>query len=131
MLLYVLVLGPAAEELMFRGAIFDRLYLAFPFHIANFLQAVLFAVYHKNLIQGLYAFFFGLLLGVLHHTGGSIWNNILAHMLFNATNYLMPVLYTQAMKRGAVVLILLEVICFSGFFYVVLDLHKSMKTKEK
>ena len=127
MFVYTLVLGPVAEELMFRGAIFDRLYLAFPFHIANFLQAALFAVYHRNLIQGIYAFLFGLLLGLIHHTGGSIWNNILAHILFNVTNFLVPVLYRMTAEKSMVWLALMAAACFAGFFYGAVGLVKEAK----
>ena len=130
MFLYTLVLGPVAEELIFRGAIFDRLYLAFPFHIANFLQAALFAVYHRNLVQGMYAFLFGLLLGMIHHTGGSIWNNILAHVLFNVTNFLVPVLYRMTAERSVALLFLLATLCFGGFFYGTAGLVREVRQKE-
>ena len=36
-----------------------------------------------NLIQGVYAFIMGILMGYLYERGGSIFNNILYHMLFN------------------------------------------------
>lgn len=87
--LYVLLLGPVAEELIFRGAIMDRLHLAFPFWLANILQAALFALYHMNLIQGLYAFCMGLVFGLLREAMGSIFCNMCAHILFNSTNYLL------------------------------------------
>lgn len=116
MFLYVLLLGPVAEELIFRGVLFDRLYLACPFYIANFIQAALFGIYHRNLIQGIYAFCFGLLLGLLHQTGGSILNNILAHIVFNVTNFLVPVLYRgiAGIYGGSGLLVL---VCLFGLFY--------------
>lgn len=86
---YVLLLGPIAEELIFRGAIMDQLHLAFPFWLANILQAALFALYHMNLIQGLYAFCIGLAFGLLREAMGSIFCNMCAHILFNTTNYLL------------------------------------------
>lgn len=88
-LLYALLFGPIAEELVFRGAILDQLHLAFPFWMANLLQAALFGLYHMNLIQGLYAFAWGILLGLIRQAMGSILANSLAHMLFNSTNYLL------------------------------------------
>lgn len=85
--IYVLIAGPVSEELIFRGAILDRFYLAFPFWVANILQAVFFGLYHMNLIQGLYAFCLGFVLGMIRHVTGSILASILAHILFNATSY--------------------------------------------
>ena len=92
-LLHVLLIGPVTEELIFRGAMFDRLRLACSFWAANVLQAALFGVFHMNLIQGLYAFAWGILLGIIYQAAGSILVNILAHMVFNLTNYLMGWLF--------------------------------------
>lgn len=86
-IIYVLLVGPISEELIFRGAILDRFYLAFPFLIANVLQAALFGLYHMNLIQGLYAFCLGFVLGLIRHVTGSILASMLSHILFNATSY--------------------------------------------
>lgn len=83
---YVLLIGPISEELIFRGAILDRFYLAFPFWIANVLQALLFGLYHMNLIQGLYAFCLGLVLGMIRRRTGSILGCMIMHVLFNATS---------------------------------------------
>ena len=78
--IYVLLVGPIAEELIFRGAILDRFYLAFPFLLANALQALLFGLYHMNLIQGLYAFCLGFVLGLIRHVTGSILISMLCHI---------------------------------------------------
>lgn len=86
-MLYVLLIGPASEELIFRGAILDRFHLAFPFMTANILQAVLFGIYHMNLIQGLYAFCLGMVLGLIRQVTGTIFASIAAHIIFNATSY--------------------------------------------
>ena len=57
---YAVLIGPVSEEMIFRGAIFDRVYTVFPFWKANIIQAVLFGVYHMNIVQGLYAFCLGI-----------------------------------------------------------------------
>lgn len=92
-LIYVLLVGPVSEELIFRGAILDRFYLAFPFLLANALQAVLFGVYHMNLIQGIYAFCLGFVLGVICQVTGSILASVLTHILFNSTSFGMDLLF--------------------------------------
>ena len=87
--IYVLIIGPVSEELIFRGALFDRFYLVFPFWWANVLQAVLFGLYHMNIIQGIYAFLLGILLGMIRQMTGSILSTIFCHMVFNATSYVL------------------------------------------
>lgn len=86
--LYVLLVGPVSEELIFRGAVFDRFFVAFPFFVANILQAALFGLYHMNLIQGVYAFLLGLALGLVRQATGSILASILVHIIFNSTSWL-------------------------------------------
>jgi membrane protease YdiL (CAAX protease family) len=56
---------------------------AFPFWVANFMQAFLFGVFHMNPLQGCYAFTLGLVLGYVCERGGSIYYAILFHFLFN------------------------------------------------
>lgn len=85
--IYVLLIGPVSEELIFRGAILDRFYLAFPFLAANAMQAALFGLYHMNLIQGAYAFCLGFVLGLIRRVTGSILLSMISHILFNATSY--------------------------------------------
>lgn len=101
--IYVLLIGPISEEFVFRGAIFDRFYLAFPFWTANLLQAALFGIYHMNLIQGLYAFLLGILLGMVKQSIGSIYANIGLHIIFNATSYLIGSLFENSAAKNILI----------------------------
>lgn len=83
MFLYSVVFAPLSEELIFRGVTLRQARRALPFRAANLLQAFLFGVYHMNMIQGIYAFCLGLILGYICEHGGSIYHSILLHMLFN------------------------------------------------
>lgn len=126
--LYVLLIGPIAEEMIFRGAILDRLYLAFPFWMANLLQAALFALYHMNLVQGIYAFIWGLILGLVRQAVGSILASMLAHILFNTTNYLLDYMFPS----GEQVLIPLFLGTFLvGIIFFVVGLWYTIQTYEK
>ncbi len=110
---YILLIGPISEELIFRGAMFDRFRTAFPFWVANALQAFCFGVYHMNLIQGLYAFMLGLLLGLVYQVTGTVLGSILAHIIFNLTSQLLSVCFTgqHAWEPiGMAVILLLSVI---------------------
>lgn len=104
-IVYVVTIGPISEELIFRGALFDRFYLVFSFWAANILQAVLFGVYHMNVIQGVYAFLLGVLLGMIRQMTGSILSSIFSHMIFNATSYALSYILTGAGAYAGVVLI--------------------------
>lgn len=84
LIIYAVLLGPIEEELTFRGVALASAEKAFPFWAANLFQALLFAIFHLNPIQGIYAFFVGLFLGYVYHRSGSIWISALLHMLYNA-----------------------------------------------
>ena len=86
---YVLLIGPVSEEIIFRGAMMDRLKLAFPFWTANIIQAAFFGLYHMNFIQGVYAFCLGIILGLILEVTGTILGNIAAHVIFNGTSMLL------------------------------------------
>ena len=83
MVLYSIILGPISEELIFRGVTLRQAEKCLPFWLANFLQALLFGIFHMNMIQGIYAFCLGLFFGYICKKGGSIYHSILLHMLFN------------------------------------------------
>lgn len=100
---YVLLIGPISEELIFRGAILDRLYLAFPFWTANLLQALLFGIYHMNLVQGIYAFVLGAVLGLVRVSTGTIFASIGTHIIFNATSYVLQLVFPSGQKISIVI----------------------------
>ena len=56
-----------------------------PFMAANILQAVLFGIYHMNLIQGIYAFVLGFILGYTAEYFHSIWAAVLLHAFVNGS----------------------------------------------
>ena len=83
MMIYSVLLAPISEELIFRGVTMRIARRAFPFWIANIIQAVLFGAFHMNMLQGVYAFVLGLILGYICERGGSIYLSIIFHFFFN------------------------------------------------
>ncbi len=83
MIVYAVVLAPIGEELIFRGVTLRAARKALPFWLANILQALLFGIFHMNILQGLYTFAFGLLLGYVCEKGGSIYYSMCLHLLYN------------------------------------------------
>ncbi|MBE5951783.1 MAG: CPBP family intramembrane metalloprotease [Lachnospiraceae bacterium] len=91
-LLVTVVLAPLAEELLFRGVTLKKAQKFMPFMAANLLQALLFGIYHGNLIQGTYAFVLGLILGFTAEYFHSIWASVLLHAFVNGSAELLGLL---------------------------------------
>ena len=87
-LLLVVVVGPIAEELLFRGVIYGGLRTCFPVDVSALVSALIFGIYHKNIVQGLYAAAFGIILAYIFEKTQSIWGSTLMHMAFNLSSYL-------------------------------------------
>ncbi len=85
-ILCVGVIVPIAEELVFRGLIYKRLRGYCPVALALILSAVLFGLYHGNIVQILYAIPAGLALAYLYEKYGSVFAPIAAHMVMNITS---------------------------------------------
>lgn len=82
-LLRLAVIDPLAEELCFRGVSLTALERrGLPFWAANLVQAVLFAAFHFNFVQSIYAFVSGLVLGGLRQRDG-IASSAIAHCACN------------------------------------------------
>lgn len=84
-LIVTVILAPLAEEFLFRGVTMKKAQKIMPFMAANVLQALLFGIYHMNLIQGVYAFILGLILGFTAEYFHSIWAAILLHAFVNGS----------------------------------------------
>ena len=56
-IIYAILIAPVSEELVFRGVTFGYAKKALPVTGAICLQAVLFGIFHLNMIQGIYAAF--------------------------------------------------------------------------
>lgn len=74
---------PVAEELMFRGLIYKRLLFMGDKRRAVLFSAVLFGMYHGNMVQGIYGFVVGYVAVYLYDKYGSIKAPILLHAVMN------------------------------------------------
>ena len=79
--LYTALVGPVAEEVVFRGFIMDRL-LPYGKGFAIVLSAVLFGVMHGNFLQGLFAFGAGLVFGYVAVEYSLKWS-VVIHVINN------------------------------------------------
>lgn len=80
LLLCVGIVAPVAEEVVFRGLIYQRLKDYAGVRWAIVLSAVFFGVYHGNMIQAIYASALGILFAWLMEYFQNLWVPILLHM---------------------------------------------------
>ncbi|ABR47258.1 Abortive infection protein [Alkaliphilus metalliredigens QYMF] len=75
--------APFIEEMLFRGLIFKELKKNMSVVCAVIIQAILFSIYHRELIQSMGAFFAGVLLCLVYIWFKSIWAPVIIHMTHN------------------------------------------------
>lgn len=88
MILLVGIIGPMAEEFFFRGVLYENLKQGIERWAAMLASALVFGIFHGNLIQGVYAVLAGMLLAYIYEKAGTIWASILVHILFNLSFYI-------------------------------------------
>ncbi len=121
-----ILIAPIGEELVCRGVVYhyakkvvaDMSNRRVAFWIANAIQALMFGVFHFNLIQGIYAFVIGLGLGWLRERYKSLYPAMLAHAVVNfVSTYVMEYplsLVPETFVAGLVVLVVSVLICAGG-----------------
>lgn len=86
------IVVPVAEELMFRALIYTRMKRLLTVRQAIFFSALLFAVYHGNVIQMVFAFPLALLLALVYEKGDWFGYPVSFHMGANLTAVLINIL---------------------------------------
>lgn len=93
---YVGFIGPAAEELAFRGFLMGHLGKELSPFWVNIFQAIFFGFYHLNAVQGIYAFLMGLILGKIVLKYGSIREPMILHIAVNISGCLAALFMPEA-----------------------------------
>lgn len=119
MMLYSVCLAPISEELIFRGVTYRIARRAFPFWIANIIQALFFGIFHMNPLQGCYTFVLGLFMGYICEKGGSIYHAIFFHFLFNlwGTTASQWLLVDNEIVQGIIIIVGTIVGLTAGIFF--------------
>lgn len=86
MILFGLV-SPIAEEIVFRGLIYNRMRRYFPHAAAVVVSGILFGIYHGNFVQGLYGGCMGILMAYLYERMHSFAVPCLFHATANVLVY--------------------------------------------
>ena len=111
-LLYLGVCIPIVEEFLFRKLLYGFLRKKISFVAAVLISAIIFGVYHGNIVQFVYATFCGCLLAYLYEMNNTIIAPIISHMTMN----LLVCIVTHVggfewMFDGAIRLVAITTIC--------------------
>lgn len=128
MLLAVMVVAPIGEEFLFRGLTqrYAKRCLMVP--LAILFQGIIFGIYHGNIIQGVYAFILGTVLGFLAYKFGSITPGILLHIAINTSLLFVP----QALFKtttSCIITAFVATIIFVLAIVVAVKLHRRNKVE--
>ena len=125
-----LILPPIVEETIFRGLILQYLGRAGAgFVVANLIQAVLFGVFHMNLVQGIYTALLGFLLGWLAYRYDSILVPMLLHAIFNLFGTVLVDLESRFLPD--IVLTLIILVSVPLLIVTILMIHFGVGEKKK
>lgn len=125
MILRVCVVFPILEEIFFRGIVIRIMYRFAPFVVANVVQALVFAIYHGNIVQGVYAFLLGLFIGYVLKLTRNILYVFALHMSINLLGMFIDTIIP--MDTPMAVKCLLAAASFAGIIVIVRGLVKRDK----
>ena len=120
----VSVMAPLSEEVLCRGVILRLAEMVSPrFWVANVIQALAFGILHGNLVQGIYAFALGLVIGYIYGKYRNIWLCMLLHGAMNLSSYVITPFYMLFPEDNPVPVLIvvfvvsaaLFVLCFRPF----------------
>ena len=123
------IITPVTEEIVHRGIIYNRLRRFFDLPIALIAGALLFGISHGNLIQFVYAFVMGIVIGLIYERFGSFIYPLIFHCMANTAVYItmsIPALRLCAFSIAgmAVEIVLIAVSVYMIFTAEIIDTSK-------
>jgi hypothetical protein len=99
--------------------------------IAVFIQGLLFGIMHMNLVQGVYAFLLGMILGYIRYKYKTVILTVCAHVVFNIFGTSVELLLEGAGITGLQRLILAAAgLALTAVVFVVIAKDKDSYTKD-
>ncbi len=92
------VITPVAEEILFRGVVYNYLRRFWNVKLGILISAFVFGVYHGNIVQGFYAFIMGCLMAYAYEYFGNFKIPVLMHVAANVLVYILT--YTGVVVTG-------------------------------
>lgn len=106
-IIFAVVFGaPIVEEILFRGVLFEELKKETSLKMTIFLTALVFGIYHFNILQTPNTFFMGLVLAYVYHMERSIKAPIIVHAVNNSL-VMVPILDQGLSPIGIVIYVAL------------------------
>lgn len=116
-LISTVILAPLSEELACRGVILKLAGKVSPrFWVANIIQAAAFGILHANIVQGLYAFALGLVLGLIYQRFSNIWLCMLLHASMNFSSILVDPFYELFPESQMLPVVLITLLISAALF---------------
>lgn len=81
------VISPFVEEVIFRGFLYGRMRVYMKKWLAIFMSALLFGIYHGNMVQGIYGFCMGLLFTLVYDRFQNFYLVVFMHTIVNLVGY--------------------------------------------
>lgn len=126
------ILSPVVEELLFRGLVYKRLKIYYEASIAAYISAIIFAVAHFNLLQGLYAFAMGIIFAFVHEKYKTVFAPMIIHWVANITAILTGINpISQFIDKYWIIRLFVGLVFTIGAVLSVLYLHKRSEQFEK
>lgn len=116
-LFLALIFAPIAEEILYRGMLFNSLCRVFSSGVAYFVSAFVFAIMHGTIVHMVIGFVCGIMLALVYHYTGKLWMSIVVHMIYNslslfATSIIVPDLFFDPYVFITVDMLLILVLIF-------------------
>ncbi|GAA0180056.1 hypothetical protein SH2C18_28160 [Clostridium sediminicola] len=124
-LLNVGIIVPICEEVLFRGYIFRKLYSTIGIKTAIILQALIFSLYHMNLVQALPTFILGVLAGIAVYYTNSLWGGIVIHAINNSIAVLLSHTLPQESDFNMIMSIIFIIIAFGLLILIIRKLKEN------
>ena len=83
LIIATVILGPLAEEIIFRGLVFQRMRLYLNFVPCMIISGLLFGLYHMNMVQFIYTSLMGFVLAYIYEKSDSLLVPVLTHAAMN------------------------------------------------
>ncbi len=131
MILIVGVIGPIAEEFLFRGMIYGRLRRAFSVWPAAIISAVAFGAFHANWVQGIYAGALGIVMAIVYEETSTIWASVLMHMLFNISSYVLEPMLQWLGQMDSTIVDILRLVFDLGCMGIVIFITWYLSTNRR
>ncbi|MDO4438225.1 MAG: CPBP family intramembrane metalloprotease [Eubacteriales bacterium] len=117
-LIFAVILGPIAEELVYRKLVIDRL-LFMGEKTSVFMSALIFALMHENFYQFFYAFLVGFIFASIYLRTGEIKYTIVMHVIINFMGSIVVNLVTgMGLITQIIYLAGIFIITLAGIFYL-------------